>query len=218
MDKKIILLVSALVIIFLGYLGGKSLYENQTREEYRFLATEKSELFVRDYSPRLGDVDAPVYLIEFLDPECESCRAFYPLVKKILKQFSDVQLVVRYAPFHGNSQFAVKILEATRKQNRYWDALEALFQNQPRWGSHHNPQPELIWEIIGSIGIDTEQIKKDMEDPSIAQIIKQDMEDLRTLGVRRTPTFFVNGVPLLDFSYDSLVQLVEQEIAAAKSK
>ena len=148
MNKKVLLIVGALVFVALGYFAATGLYQQQKAEQYKFLASDKAELFVRDYSPRLGKAEAPVYLIEFLDPECESCRAFYPYVKKILEDFPDVQLVVRYAPFHHNSVFAVKILEASRKQGKYWEVLEAMFASQPAWGNHHNPAPSQRAHLI----------------------------------------------------------------------
>ena len=211
MDKKFVVTGVFLVVLLAGYFTAKSLYQQDTQKEYRFLATKQAELFVRDHSPRLGKEDAPVYLVEFLDPECESCRAFYPHVKRILDQVPDVQLVVRYAPFHGNSEFAVKLLEASRMQGKYWQALEAFFARQPEWGDHHHPRPELLWGILEGVGVDVEKVRKDMHEPSIAKIIEQDKKDLKELNVRRTPTFFVNGVPLMDFGYQPLLDLVKAE-------
>src|SRR5690606_28131327 len=120
--------------------------------------------FVREYSPRFGSENAKVILTEFLDPECESCRAFYPVVKSLLSEFGDkVQLVVRYAPFHQNSRVAIKALEAARFQGKYWESLELLFFHQPQWGDHHNPRPELIFEFLSQLGLNMEQLKSDME-------------------------------------------------------
>ena len=84
-----------------------------------------------------------------------------------------IQLVVRYAPFHPNSQFAIKILEAARKQGKYWEALETLLRFQPQWGSHHDPKPELIWNYLPEAGVDVEKIRVDMNDPEIEKMIKK---------------------------------------------
>ena len=63
--------------------------------------------------------------MEFFDPSCEACRAFYPIVKSLVNSsFGQVRLVVRYAPLHQGSDTAVKILEAAREQGKYWQALE----------------------------------------------------------------------------------------------
>jgi protein-disulfide isomerase len=53
-----------------------------------------------------------------------------------------------------------------------------------------------------------------MNDPEITKLIKQDLADAKTLNVRKTPGFFVNGKPLSSFGYNQLKELVEAEIRA----
>lgn len=215
MNKKVLVYMFPAIIVIGGFIFGSYLYQSAEKEKLSFLADSQSELFVRDHSPRYGAKDAKVVLTEFLDPECESCRMFYPVVKEMLKEFGGkVQLVVRYAPFHGNSEVAIKALEAARMQGKYWEALELLFYYQPKWGSHHNPQPQLIFEYLPELDLDMEQLKKDMEAPKIQSMIEQDVADLKALGVRGTPTFFVNGKPLETFSMEGLHSLLKSEVDA----
>jgi len=163
----------------------------------------------------LGSDDAKVYIVEFFDPACETCAAFYPLVKNLIAYNpGKAKLVVRYAPFHPGSDYFVKILEAARKQGKFWETLEVMYKNQPYWASHNNPQPELIWQFLPEAGVNIEQIRNDMNDPEIAKRIEQDLADVKTLNVRQTPEFFVNGKPLPSFGYDQLKELVETEIQA----
>ncbi len=209
--KTVILGVTTLLLAI--FLGASLWYKNQQNESFTKEVSKKQSMLERDYSPTLGPDDAKVTLVEFLDPECESCRAFYPFVKELMAKYpNDIRLVVRYAPFHGNSKFAIKILEAARKQNKYWEALGVLFYFQPQWGDHHNPQPELIWNYLPQAGIDVEQIKKDMDDPKFVEIIEQDVSDVKDLGVRATPSFFVNGKPLTEFGFNQLQALIESEL------
>ncbi len=201
------------VVLLIAFAVAAFMYKESHKEKLSFLATEKSELFVRDHSPRLGSSEARVVLTEFLDPECESCRAFYPLVKSLLKEFdAKVQLVVRYAPFHRNSKVAIKALEAARFQGKYWEALELLFYYQPQWGDHHSPKPELIFTYLSELDLDMEQLRSDMEAQKIQAIIEQDEQDGKVLNVRGTPTFFVNGIELEDFSESGLNALLKKEI------
>ena len=79
--------------------------------------------------------------------------------------------------------------------------------------SHHNPQPQRIWKFLPNAGLDLEKIRNDMNDPEIAEIIQQDLADAKTLNVRKTPGFFVNGKPLPSFGYEQLQKLVESEIS-----
>lgn len=77
----------------------------------------ESNMLVRPHAPVLGPVNAPVTIVEFFDPACETCRAMYPVVKKIMAEHPEtVRLVIRYAPFHKGPDEAVRILETARKQ------------------------------------------------------------------------------------------------------
>jgi protein-disulfide isomerase len=211
-NKKLVYVTFTVVLLGALFALGAWMYKSEQKKELSQRAGN-TEVFVRPYSHKQGPDSASVILVEFLDPECESCREFYPLVKSIMNEFEGkVQLVVRYAAFHGNSKFAIKILEAAGKQSKYWETLALLFQHQPEWGSHHNPQPELIWNYLPSLGLDIEKLKADMEDPSIMKNLEQDTADGQTLMVRGTPSFFVNGKPLENFGYEPLRQMVAQEL------
>ncbi|MCG7605741.1 thioredoxin domain-containing protein, partial [Halomonas sp. MM17-34] len=79
---------------------------------------QAEDSLVRSHSPILGREDAPVTIVEFFDPACEACRAFYPLTKSILETYPEkVRLIVRYTPFHGDvSDKAIRVLEVARRQ------------------------------------------------------------------------------------------------------
>jgi len=85
---------------------------------------------------------------------------------------------------------------------------------QPKWASHHKPQPQLLWQFLPEAGLNIEQVRNDMNDPEIAKLIEQDLADAKTLNVRKTPEFFVNGKPLPSFGYDQLIKLVGTELQA----
>jgi protein-disulfide isomerase len=219
MKNRILLVaLSAALLLTLFYVATKY-YKSSEAEKIGFLAQKNARLFVPESAPKKGKAEGSVYLVEFLDPECESCRAFYPHVKQMMSDYEkDLTIVVRYAPFHKNSKFAVKVLEASRNQNRYWETLELLFKYQPQWASHHDPQPERIWEFLPEIGVDIDKIKRDMNDPEIEKRLNQDIEDGKKLGVKRTPTFFVNGKPLDEFGPQPLRNLIENEIGATQEE
>jgi protein-disulfide isomerase len=87
-----------------------------------------------------------------------------------------------------------------------------MYNTQRYWASHHNPRPQLIWRFLPRVGLDLEKIRKDMNDPEIVGIINQDLADAKTLNVRKTPGFFVNGKPLPSFGRRQLKELIESEI------
>ena len=213
--KRLYIVLTSIACFILLFVLGMKLYKSHQVKKYGFLARENASTFVREHSQTLGSDDARVYLVEFSDPMCETCAAFHPFVKKMMKDNpGKIKLVVRYAPFHKGADYFVKILEAARKQDKYWETLEIMYKTQSKWASHHNPQPQLLWQFLPYAGLDIEKIRKDMQDPEIEKLIKQDIEDTKTLNVRKTPGFFVNGKPLERFGRQQLLQLVESEIRA----
>lgn len=180
-------------------------------------AARQTSPLVRPHSPVIGRPDAPVTIVEFFDPACEACRAFYPIVKQIMAAHpNDVRLVLRYAPFHDGSDEVVRILETARMQGVYVPVLEALLATQPQWASHDRPQIEKAWSAAGAVGLDLEKARKAKLEPHITTTLNQDIADLQSLGVNRTPTFFVNGKPLLEFGARQLNDLVRSEVTAGK--
>lgn len=180
---------------------------------------EIAEALMRPYSPILGPEDAPVTIVEFFDPACEACRAFYPVIKDIMAEHDgQVRVVLRYTPFHGAaSEEAIRVMEAARMQDVYIPVKEAILEFQPRWASHGAPAPGLILGIAEQAGLDVEAAKNQMKAPQTLAILNQDRADVETMGVRQTPTFFVNGKPLDPFGADELRALVAAEVAATGS-
>ena len=106
----------------------------------------------------------------------------------------------------------VKLLEAARLQNKFWEVLEATYNTQSSWASHTNPQPEKLWSLLRGSGLNLSKAREDMPNPMFTQRIQQDLADARQLQVSKTPGFFVNGKPLIQFGYEQLQQLVNAEI------
>lgn len=211
-NKIIAIIVSVFVIGGLFFLGS-SLYKNSEMERLGFLANDNAKLFAPDYSPVFGDDKAKVVITEFLDPECESCSMVYPKVKNLLDMYKGkVKLVIRYAAFHANSVHAIKVLEATRIQNKYWESLDLLFKTQQEWASHHDPKPFLVFTLLEKIGLNIDKLKKDMESAKTMEIIAQDAHGLKELKVQGTPTFFVNGKPLESFGIGYLYSAVAKAV------
>jgi protein-disulfide isomerase len=214
--KKNFVLIGTLVLVAVMFAMGMFAFQGKKAEESTALASKNAANLVQFYSPSSGAADAKVTLVEFFDPSCEACRAFYPLVKSILEENKGkLKLVLRYAAFHKDSDIVVKMLEATKAQNLYWQSLEAVLISQPEWADHGNPQVDKIWTYLKTVGVDIDKAKEDMKSPAIENVLKQDTADVAAFQVQKTPTFYVNGKPLLSFSEDALRALVKQEIVAA---
>ncbi len=217
MNKKWVILSTAAAVV-VAFIAGAVIFKERSKQEVTQVLQTNSEALVRAHSPVYGNPAAKVTIVEFFDPSCETCRAFYPIVKGMVNSsFGQVRLVVRYAPLHKGSDTAVKILEAARQQGKYWEALERTMAFQPQWAAHDNAQPELIWELIADIGLDVAKAKSEANSPAIDQLLRQDVADMKALKVERTPGFFVNGTPLLDFGEAQLKSLVDQELKKLKA-
>lgn len=215
MNRQRILLISAMAVIL---LFGVCIYLYDRMEDERLgeLARQSDSVFNRPHSPTYGSAQAKVRIVEFFDPACETCRAFYPLVKDIVdRQPGKVQLVVRYTPFHAGADTAVKVLEAARLQGLFWPVNRTLLNAQQTWGADHNPRPDLIWSIVDGTGLNLTKAREDANSPQVLANIEQDMADAKALNVTRTPGFFVNGKPLKDFGEEQLKALVSRELKAA---
>ncbi|MFA6311010.1 MAG: thioredoxin domain-containing protein [Sterolibacterium sp.] len=216
MKQKTVFIISAIFLLII-FVGGALFYSSQKEKDAAALADANRTALVRMHSPTLGKAEAPVIIVEFFDPACEGCRAFYPLVKKLIAANPDkIRLVLRYAPFHNGSDKVVAVLEAARKQGKFWPVLEALFASQDDWASHHTPKVELVWKHLEGIGLDMEQMAIDMTSTDIAKVVAQDLDDARTFQVTKTPEFFVNGRPLPSFGYEQLKSLVDDALAKAR--
>ncbi|MCP4448073.1 MAG: thioredoxin domain-containing protein [Myxococcales bacterium] len=209
-NQLVILVAAGLFIVFA--VGGY-IYKQQRAEKTQEMAKQAESPLSRAYAQTLGPADAKVVIVEFFDPGCETCRMFAEPVKKLMDSYpGKVRLVKRYAPFHHGADKVVQILEAARLQGKYWETLGLLFEGQHRWADHHSPNPDMVWQLVGSLGLDMERLRKDANDPRILAIVAQDIADAEALGVHKTPGFFVNGKTMSSFGLEQLQTLVAEEV------
>lgn len=177
-------------------------------------AGSRQAALASEHSPSLGPADAKVHIVEFLDPACETCALFYPMVKEWLADArGQLRLSVRHVAFHAGAEHAVRVLEASRRQDRYWETLEALLSSQPRWVLNHTVQPDRIFPAIAGVGLDMDRLAADMNSAEVTQRIERDRADAVLLRVSATPEYFVNGRPLPSFGRQQLLDLVREELA-----
>ena len=117
MNSKKLTVAVLLGIVVIAFLVGMNTFQRRVQNTQAEKVTQQADRLVRFHSPIFGPANAPVTIVEFFDPACETCRAFYPMVKNLMKQYpNDVRLVLRYAPFHQGSDQVVKLLEAAKRQ------------------------------------------------------------------------------------------------------
>jgi protein-disulfide isomerase len=198
MKNKIFIIAS--VAIALGLFAVVSMQSNNSAETTQTQSATSVQsmvdpaMFVRPHSPTYGPMMAKVQVVEWFDPECESCRAFHPVFKKIKESYQDqVHFVLRYMPYHKNSMYAASVLEEARELGKFDQALDLMYETQPEWADHHNPKPELVPKILAKLGIPADKLDPNTVIKKHGHKIDQDQKDGEQVGVRGTPSFFVNG-------------------------
>ena len=211
-NKKII--VISIILLIVGFVTAAKLYQfSIDTKNQELAATKKGAPFVRDHSPIFGNNKNKVTIVEFLDPECESCSYFHPVVKKVFEEYKgETRLVYRYLANHGNSKFVVKLLEASRLQNKFKETLDVVFKYQEKWALHNDPKPELLWDFLPEAGLDMVKFRMDFENIYVNNLLKMDKDDASKLSVTGTPTLYVNGKLLKKLDYETFLELVESEI------
>lgn len=215
MKQKTLFIAAAITLLAL-FIGGTLMFKQQQQSEVAQQVQVNQQALMRMHSPLIGAPHAKVTIVEFLDPACEACAAFYPFVKDIMaKNPEQIRLVVRYAPLHQGADQVVAALEAARKQGKYWQALETLLSTQNQWAVNHRADVNLALPILAGLGLDMAQLQTDMQSSSVQAIIQQDISDAQALGVNKTPSYFVNGQPLQSFGYQQLEDLIDKALAAS---
>ena len=217
MNAKKFTVIGLLSIVALFFYLGMNAYQSRVQTAQDVQVKAEQTRLVRMHSPLFGPQNAPVTIVEFFAPTCETRRAFYPIVKNLMAQYpDDVRLVIRYAPFHQGSDVVVKLLESSKSQGKYQAVLEAVLAAQPAWADHGQPNIETAFRVAEQAGLDITKARQDIEKPGLRSLLQQDIEDLTALQVTKTPTFFVNGRSLPSFGPDQLAALVAEEVAKAK--
>jgi protein-disulfide isomerase len=167
----------------------------------------------------VGDDKAPVTLEEFGDFQCPPCGLLHPVLKTLEQEFGPrLRIIFRefpLVPVHQYSVAAARAAEAAGMQGKFWEMHDLLYENQKSWSNAFDVRP--IFEGYATkIGLDLAQFKRDSSSEAVAQRILQDGNRGRSLGVKGTPTVFMNGreVPFESLGPESLRVLINNELAA----
>jgi protein-disulfide isomerase len=77
-------MVGAVGVVALAFIAGVVVYKDRTAQQAVQAVQAGGDALVRAHAPVFGNPQAKVTIVEFFDPSCETCRAFYPLVKSIV--------------------------------------------------------------------------------------------------------------------------------------
>lgn len=221
MRKEIKILGAIAVVVIIAVIIGSNYYKKSEQTERKTANSNTSKtpgradanVLIKPDSVTQGAANAAVTIVEFFDPECESCRAMAPVVKKIMKDYQGkVRLVLRYMPLHQNSLLAAQVTEAAGEQGKFWQMHDLLFERQTEWGEKREPQTALFEKYATELGMNVEQLRTAIADRRYLQKIERDKKDGQSVGVNKTPTFFVNGRQLPGIGEQELRFMIDEEL------
>jgi protein-disulfide isomerase len=171
---------------------------------------------VRQNSHRLNTVPgAAVTFVEFLDFECEGCRAAYPVVEQLRTDYGDrVEFVLRYFPLSGhfNAERAARAVEAAAQQGQLEPMYHKMYETQAQWGEERTPADEVFRGFAAELGLDMAAFDVAYNDPATLERVRLDVNDGEALGVEGTPTFFINGEQIRLRGPDDLRNAIEDAL------
>jgi protein-disulfide isomerase len=165
-----------------------------------------------DGEPTLGPATAPVTIVEFSDFQCPFCQRVQPTLKTLLRDYPDkVRLVYRDFPLPQLHREAKKAAEAARcagEQGKFWEYHDLLYANPAR-----QREPDLR-RYADQLGLEESRFTDCLRSGRHVATVERGMADGKKLGVSGTPSFFVNGAPVIGAQgLDEFKAIVERELA-----
>jgi protein-disulfide isomerase/rhodanese-related sulfurtransferase/uncharacterized membrane protein len=170
------------------------------------------ERLVRPDSHVWGDPQAPVTVVEFGDFQCPVCGPAEEVARKIRAKFGNrIKFVFRQFPLNAIHPWAEKSAEASEcaaAQGKFWPMVDKLYANQS------DLRVDALKRYAAELGLDTRRFNQCLTSGAMAPRVGRDERDARALGLRATPTFFIDrkmvegALPLNEFA-----QLIDEELA-----
>lgn len=146
-------------------------------------------------SPYLGQLDAPVTIVEFVDFKCPNCKAAGPIMHQVAQKFgTKVKIIVRAFPaesIHPGATELSEVAQCAHTQGKFWLMHDVLLDSQAILPEKLTP--EFFAILAGRAGVDLVALQDCLARPATAGVVRADFLTGVTAGVRGTPTFFVNG-------------------------
>lgn len=162
-----------------------------------------------DNVPFIGSKDAKVTIVEYSDYECPFCKKFFDqTISQLEKDYINtgkVKFIYKDFPLHSIHPLSLPAANAARcagAQDKYYEMHNALFETYNTWTGSSNVKDGLT-AVAKSIGVDTNKFSSCLTDFTYKDAIEKDYTEGYYLGVRGTPTTFINGKMITTANGDS---------------
>ncbi|HDH04124.1 MAG TPA: hypothetical protein ENG75_02150 [Nitrospirae bacterium] len=156
-----------------------------------------------------GKKDAPVTIVEFSDFQCPYCAGLQSTLQQVLKAYPDsVRLVLKDFPlsFHKYAKDAARAARAAGEQGKYWEMHDLIFENFKGLNS------DIFKKFAEKLNLDLNKFMADYKSGKYDNLIQQDINLGKSLGVTGTPTLFVNGKRMQRRSFDDFKAAIEESL------
>ncbi len=160
-------------------------------------------------SPVRGNKNASVTIVEFSDFQCPYCAKSQPVLEAVLKAYpEDVKLVYKNypLPFHRQARNAAKAFLAAGEQGKFWEMHDLIFENYNRLSV------KKFNEFAEQIGLDVNKFMADYNSNKYDMQIQIDISLGNKVGIRGTPTFFVNGKRMMRRSFADFKEAIDKSL------
>jgi protein-disulfide isomerase len=149
---------------------------------------------IRTDDPSRGEASAKITVVEFSEFQCPFCSRAIPTVSELEKKHGkDVRVVWKHMPlsFHANAMPAALAAEAAREQGKFWEMHDKLFAGQASLSD------AAYEKYARELGLDMARFQATRAAPATRKRVEDDMAAAAAAGVTGTPTFVVNGEPVV---------------------
>ena len=163
----------------------QKLAENEQRKGA--LVANAAQIFHDKTDFVAGNPNGKVTMVEFFDYNCGWCKKGFSEVLSIIETDKDLRFVLKEFPIFGeDSEYAARAAIAAIKQGKYWDLHMAMFKHEGKIAK------DSVDEIAASLGLNMDQLKKDMDDPATAEILVRNRNLAESLAINGTPAFIID--------------------------
>lgn len=146
----------------------------------------------------LGSLQSPVTIIAFSDFQCPSCREGSIILKDYRQRYpGHIYLEHRYFPvgiLHRHAYLSAYFAQCAAEQNRFWELYGLLFDRQKIWDKMDREEArEAFFQMASSLTMDAVRLRSCVDAPGTRAAVLEDKVAGENLGIKATPTYFVNG-------------------------